>query len=398
MSRVLIAATPIWGHFAPMLRVACVVAEEHDITVLTSSRYQPSVVGAGLQHMALEGRANFDDRRIDDVFPARRSPRLEDRTLADVDDLVEVMVDQDRSLTRAFRDFDPDLILVDSGFLGAALLLAAGGCGRPLAACGVIPLVDTERDGLTDWLRARRGARLAASFHKVLATRDMAAPSWSVDQWPSRSDVLLQFSVPSLSGGEPGMDHVRYAGRIPTSAPADQDRVVTVSEAGVILTRGTLDSRADSLTWREVASRLSEHEHVTVAGWIDAELSGNPNIVQDLAVDLEAAMKSAVCVVTNGGYGTVQAAIAADVPLVVVPGSASAGDKHAIGRLVEGSGTGRYLPDADPDPRLIVTAVAEARAARAEVSETPRASTEYQHTDWRRTLMMTVSELLKEGG
>jgi UDP:flavonoid glycosyltransferase YjiC (YdhE family) len=65
---VLMCATPIYGHFAPVRAIAKeLVARGYDVTFVTGSAYKESVEAIGAKLVPLEGRADFTEANLDEV-------------------------------------------------------------------------------------------------------------------------------------------------------------------------------------------------------------------------------------------------------------------------------------------------------------------------------------------
>jgi UDP:flavonoid glycosyltransferase YjiC (YdhE family) len=97
--------------------------------------------------------------------------------------------------------------------------------------------------------------------------------------------------------------------------------------------------------------------------------------------------------VTNGGYGGVQQALAAGIPLVV---GGDGEDKHEIAARVGWSGAGVNLKTGDPTPDQVREAV---RRVRVEPSFRERAQAlarEYAAHDAHALLAATVDELARD--
>ena len=71
MTRIIIAATPIYGHVAPLRSIAAdLVRRGHHVTFLSGSAFKTAVEGTGATFVPFSGNADFD---VSDpvAFPAR---------------------------------------------------------------------------------------------------------------------------------------------------------------------------------------------------------------------------------------------------------------------------------------------------------------------------------------
>jgi UDP:flavonoid glycosyltransferase YjiC (YdhE family) len=76
MADVLVCASSIAGHVAPMRAVASSLRERgHTVRMLTGSRFAEPVLAAGVEFISLGGAADFDDTDLDVAFPGRSEAR-----------------------------------------------------------------------------------------------------------------------------------------------------------------------------------------------------------------------------------------------------------------------------------------------------------------------------------
>jgi len=72
MANILIAATPAPGHVNPMLILAEHLASlGHSICFLSGSRFRARAESMGLEFVLLQGNADIDHERLDELFPER---------------------------------------------------------------------------------------------------------------------------------------------------------------------------------------------------------------------------------------------------------------------------------------------------------------------------------------
>src|SRR5882762_3414929 len=122
MTRILIASTPAYGHFAPLLSIAAhVVASGYEVHFLTGERFRSAVEETGATFIALTGKANYDTSRPRDFFPERGGlpagfPRLE----YDMRHIfADPVPDQHAAITRILDEADEQVIIVqDAWFFG----------------------------------------------------------------------------------------------------------------------------------------------------------------------------------------------------------------------------------------------------------------------------------------
>jgi UDP:flavonoid glycosyltransferase YjiC (YdhE family) len=64
MTKILVASTPVYGHFAPMRSIARhLVQSGHDVTFLTGEQYRSQVEAVGADFVPLTGLAGYNAER-----------------------------------------------------------------------------------------------------------------------------------------------------------------------------------------------------------------------------------------------------------------------------------------------------------------------------------------------
>ncbi|GAA2178703.1 glycosyltransferase [Leucobacter tardus] len=391
MSTFLLAATPIRGHFGPILEIAVYLhGRGHDVTLLSGRRYRDTVEGRGVRFVPLRGVADFDDRDADSYIPDRlryrgiRRAQYEIRTI-----FFETVPDQYAALSEQIAAVRPDAVLVDNTFAGALPFTRAARFDQSadathpvIAGLGVMPLSQSD-DGLAphgmglppartalDRLRYRLFAVAAkhAVFRSVqrAAARVLAQTGMRLDQ--SAMDLARLFDV-FFQSGPRGLDYprpelsrnVRYAGVLP-QAPAAADlpdwwddldgrRVVHV-------TQGTIDNDDFGRLVRPTIDALADTDLLVVVSAGGNALSqigplpANARAATYLPYDL--LLPRTDVMVTNGGFGGVLAAVSHGVPLVV---AGVTEDKPEVAARVAWSGAGIDLRDGSPDAVTVRDAV-----------------------------------------
>jgi UDP:flavonoid glycosyltransferase YjiC (YdhE family) len=298
---------------------------------------------------------------------------------------------QYRDLRAILERAPVDGIVVDTMFLGALPLALGPPADRPVLACvGVMPYAGTSRDAAPFGVGLQPGKGFAsrarnrfmnwATEHGALADIQRFArhrlaeagvenggrfPGYLVDVPSKVVDAYWQATVAGFEYPRSDLaPTVRFVG--PILAPPAPDFDVPSwwgeLEAGrpvVHVTQGTLDNadldRLLVLTMRALAD--DDVLVVATTGGPDPEplrAGLPPNARLERFIPHDRLLPHVDVMVTNGGYGGVQQALANGVPLVVAGDSE---DKPEVAARVQWSGCGVNLHTGHPSPAMVARAV-----------------------------------------
>lgn len=389
MARFVIGSSPIHGHVTPLLRVTTGLVERgHDVVVLTGSRFAQAVEATGANHAPLPGACDYDDRDLDGCFPGRVGKRGPARINFDASRVfADAIPHQFNALRELLGRFSADAILVEPGFNGVLPLLLGGANVRPpVAALNVSALILSSRDtapfgfGLAPSTKPLGRARNLAlrlviqrvllgpsqrHFQRVVASvGSPTLPMFYMDAF-SLADRYLQPTVPSFEYPRRDLpESVRFVGPMlptPTSrfeAPAwwgelDGSRPV------VHVTQGTVATADFGRLIAPTVAALADDDIlvvVTTAGRppsaIPGALPANARVAEFLPYDH--LLPKVDLMVTNGGYGGVQFALAHGIPLVV---AGATEEKPEIAARVAWAGVGINMRTGKPTPEKLRTAI-----------------------------------------
>ncbi len=388
--RYLLCSTPAQGHTAPLLALARrLVAEDHAVTFYTTAHYQRQVEGAGATFVPFARQDDAHDLMV--VNPERESSsRRGARGVKD--DLRRIFIGplpgQYQGLRRILAAFPADCIVVDTMFFGALPLALGPPAARPALACvGVMPYASSSRDtapfgtalqpGTGPLHRVRNRSLNWLTEHVALAdiqrfarqrlaeTGTAGFPGYFIDLQPKVVDAYFQATVPGFEYPRSDLARsVRFVGPIlappslafrppPWWDELEQGRPV------VHITQGTLDN-ADLGRLLLLGARALAREDVLVVattggpdpGPLGRGLPANVRLERFIPHDV--LLPHVDAMVTNGGYGGVQQALAHGVPLVV---SGDSEDKPEVAARVQWSRTGINLHTGRPSEAMVRRAV-----------------------------------------
>jgi len=429
MTRVIVAASPIYGHFAPMRAIAAdLVRRGHHVTVTTGSKYRDAVEAVGARFAPLLGAADFDGDDIPALFPEILSvaPGPEFLAFGLQHVFIDPVPDQHRTLQELLAELsaegEPVVVLHETGFFGAWPLRFGAAGPRPAAVVGlgVVPLTISSEDTAPFGLglppdnspegRERNRAANAMvqgtlfgstqdHLVKVLASCGATEPApFILDGISSVPDRFLQMSIAQLDyprGDLP--ESIRYVGALPVGSGqkvalpewwdevASAPRVVVVSQGTAAntdfteLVQPTLDALAD-LDVLVVATlgRAAELERVPA----------NARVAEYIPFD--DLLPRTDVLVSNGGYGGVQQALGLGVPMVL---AGQTEDKVEVTARAAWTGAAINLATQRPEVGDIRAAVETVLAEKTYRERAAELAAEYARHDALTAIHETVSEL-----
>lgn len=393
MTHHLLLSSPLLGHLGPVLAVASALrGRGDDVTVLTGRRYRDRVEAAGAEFSALPPEADYDDTDLDAWLPGRAGRTGIDAVRHDLIGMfVRPLPAQARAVAAELARRRYATVVAETAFLGVLPLAASAPAGDrvPVVGLSAIPVTFTSVDAApfgpalapgTTALHRLRNRVLTTALHAgpfrpvrraaEAAMAEAGAPAMRgtfFDQ-AAAFDVCFQLSAPGLEYPRRELpDSIRFVGPLrpvpaTTPAPAWWQDVLDARAAGrpvVHVTQGTIDN-ADLGRLLVPALRGLEGDDVLVV----ATTGGRP--VADLLAAAGGALPANArvaeflsypdllprtdVVVTNGGFGGVQQALAAGVPLVVAGGTE---DKPEVAARVAWAGAGVDLRTGTPAPQRV---------------------------------------------
>lgn len=385
MARILVGSVPATGHINPLVPVVrALCARGHEVRWCTGVKHRAKVESSGARFVAWTHARDYDEAQLEREFPGRAHLR----GLAQLKfDMKHVFIDnapgQMRDLKDIAQEFAPDVLFCEAGTLGGLFFAELN--ALPLAILGVIPLarssIDTAPFGLglapdTSALGHIRNRGLNWVVEHLLfrdvqqhwndTRRQVGLPhtGWWLNAG-DRATVYMQPCIPSLEYPRSDLPaNVRFIGMIPPDTPPDWVAPAFWQELDgarpiVHVTQGTIANAVPQLIGPALEGLANEDVLVVVAtGGRTAESLGLGNVPRNARVGTffpyaELLRKTSV-MITNGGYGGVQMALAHGVPLAVAGASE---DKPEVAMRVACSGAGINLRTATPTPQQVHTAV-----------------------------------------
>jgi UDP:flavonoid glycosyltransferase YjiC (YdhE family) len=372
--RVLFTTIPASGHFSPLIPLAHALdAAGHDVAVATAESFGDAVRRARIDHVPAGVDSREVGRLMADRPELRAMPKQELIRWLVVEAFANIYASALLADRQRLLDWQPDLVVREEGeFAGPAIAALAGvpwvdhswGPMRPSTAIDdVVPQLAQlwERHGLLPDPRA--------GFYRWLYL-DVAPPTL---QFPYAAKVANRRAIRSISA--------------PPSAKLPSWLSTLGRRPCIYVTLGTSLQASDRDFFRIVMSAL-EHEDtdvvVTVGPSEPTALEPTPrNVRVEHFIPQDALMPFCAAVVSNGGAGSTMGALAAGVPLLIVPAIAASQTRNAqavvrcgAGRTIDRDGISRdvihrevrVLLD-DPSYAQVARTIADEIAAMPEPAE-----------------------------
>jgi MGT family glycosyltransferase len=358
MVRVLAYSIPGKGHLFPLIPVLTELrARGHAVTLLTGAGDIAATEGLGFDVHAVDPA--IEQVPLDDwkTHNPRKALRLSVQAMA------ERAQHDSVDLTRAIECFAPDIVIVDANAWGA--VCAAEAWGGPWALFVPYPLPISSRDappfgpglrpatGPLGRLRDRtlRPLVLGALEREVIpplntlrAEAGLEPVAGADEMFGTAPLVIATTSEPFEYSRSDWPDNVVLVGACDWDPPASAPPWLDVIERPIVLVTTSSLYQGDDVLVSTAISALAEEPVEVIATLPAADpdqfvLPANARVERQLPHGL--VLDRAACMVTHGGMGSTQKALARGVPVCVVPFGR---DQSEVARRVEVSGGGTRLP------------------------------------------------------
>jgi MGT family glycosyltransferase len=370
--RVLVATTPGEGHVNPMLPVAReLVRRGHDVRWYTGKAFRVKVERVGARYEPMRAAYDFSGLSREEAFPQHAGMTgVRGMIVGFKDIFIDPAPDQMNDLEGLLDEFPANVLVTDETFFGAGFLSER--TGIPVAWVATSIYVFSSRDTAPLGLglppsasplgRARNTVLKLLTDHIVMRDLRLHAdavrtrvglpliPKGAFENIMRVPDLYLLGTVPSFEYPRSDMvSQVRFVG--PFINPVSADFVPPTwwaeVEAGrrvVHVTQGTVANDAERLLLPAIRALAAEDVLVVATTGVppaQLRLGEMPdNVRLEQFVPHHALLPHVDAMVTNGGYGGVNAALAHGVPLVV---ASATEEKHEVASRVSWAGVGIHL-------------------------------------------------------
>jgi MGT family glycosyltransferase len=372
MARILLYTSPASGHtFPPVPTALELAARGHEVVVRTGAAGVESLRSAGLEAGAVDPRIEaieVDDWRASNPLSATR------RLFAAFARRAEFELPE---MQAAIAGEEPDLLWIDINCIAASAAAEASGLpwahylpyphpvparGVPAYGPGLAP-----PSGPLGQLRDRAlHAVNRAAFRSILPPFNQLRRSLGLPSFPRGEDyflsapLLIQFSAEPFEYHRDWPASVRLVGPGLWDPPAEDPSWLAGEERPIVLLSASTEFQDDGALIEAGLDALAGEPYAviaTTAAHDPARFRVPPNARVERFLPHSPILRRASAVVCHGGMGTTQKALAAGVPVCVVP---FLRDQFEIARRVTVAGAGESLRARSLRPDRLRAAVAGA--------------------------------------
>lgn len=388
MSRFLFAATPAAGHVNPGLPIVrALVAAGHDVLVTTGPAFEEAVTATGAEFVPLPEAAWIDAATLDTRFPRRAALTGARQFRFDLRHFFTAPAGAQAAHVLSLLDRPVDAVVADTGFVGGGLVAEAAGVPFAVYGISVFPYASRDVAPFGSALPPRadlpgrvRNRLLGAALRRYVSGPSVTALNEqraavglpprrrTVLDWNDRIGLYLQLSPPGFDyprSDRPPVVHEIGMPEPPVprgwTPPAWWGQLA--GRRVVVVTQGTVSTDPAQLL-RPAIDGLAGLDVLVVVltgGADPAGLGPLPANTRAAAfVPYGPLLRRAAMMVTNGGFGGVQLAVAAGLPLVV---AGRTEDKAEVAARVAWSGVGLDLRTQRPTAGMVAAAARQVLAS-----------------------------------
>ena len=430
-AQVLIASVPIYGHVEKLRAVAAdLVQRGYKVSFLTGSVFGKSIEKIGARFIALDGTADFDASEVENLFPERgQLPAGPEQLCWDLKHLfIEHMPEQYRAVQRFLNGAysqraDPVVMLQDTMFMGAMPVLLGAPGMQPAAVIGIgiTPITlssvdtapfnsglppDSSKKGRIRNIAMRENFRQMLSGPQdlwILKLKELKASDTSgffMDLLNTVPDRYLQLSIQELEyPRSDAPDSLRFIGALPSgkretpALPSWWDIIVRHEKRLVVVSQGTASNDPKDLIIPTLEA-LKDLDLLVVATLVrNDRIEGYElpaNVFTAKFIPFDELVKHADVIVSNGGYGTIQHAFSAGVPMVLAGMSE---DKPEACARAAWTGAAINLAIHQPEPWQVRDAVKKILNTPSFKNRALQLQKQYLKTDCFGEIAATINEL-----
>ena len=385
MARFLVMTGPYPGHLAPVIPIVRKLLERgHEVVWITGRAYQKKVENTGATFHPLPKEIDPGETEVYDFYPKLKELKGSVQIRYWVKHVVlDASLREIEAIDEAMENFPADVLLGDS--IAWGLYFKSEKAGLPNACISLLPGSLPSPDTAPWGLGLLPGKNVVAKIRNRLLNfliygvllRDLTRHANRVRQKlglapydcslfsaiPRNMNLTMQISTPSFEYPRRNYsDQHHFIGPIIPEADHAFQRPkwwsdLDQSDSVVLVNQGTLAKDLDDLVVPTIEGLKDDNVQVVAVPVQEGQLQDLPiNAHAEPFIPFGHLLPHVSVMVTNGGYGGTQQALACGIPLVVAGGTE---DKMEVAARVEWSGAGINLRKQRPAPRDVREAVRE---------------------------------------
>jgi len=385
MARFLITTGPYPGHIAPSTPIVRKLIERgHEVVWITGRQYKEKVEATGARFYPLPKESDPNGMEVYDFYPELRNLK----GLAQIKYWIKhIMLDSCSRdievIDTVLTDFPADVLIGDT--IAFALSFKSEIGRLPCATISLLPLslpsrhtapfglgllpgknlITKTRNRLLNFLTYRilllDVTRYANNIRRELGLKTLNGHFFSA-MWQIPS-LIMQISTPAFEYPRSDLpEHFRFIGPIMIEPnlefqPPHWWSDLNCSKSVILINQGTLAKNLDDLIVPTIKGLKNEQMLVVSVPVEEGQLGELPvNVRTEPFIPFDHLLPHVNVMVTNGGYGGTQLALAHGIPLVV---AGETEDKIEVAARVEWAGAGINLRKQRPSPEKVREAVKE---------------------------------------
>ncbi len=345
--RILIGTSPLAGHINPLTSLAqSLLAAGHEVLWYTGHSFEAKISTLGATFLPYQQAVEFDMEDIEARFPERAQYKGLELLKFDLrKTFLGNLEGQAADLLAICDTHQPDVFLCDFGFMGAVVVkyrlqlpvVVCNISALPLSSSNTAPFgfglppsnsfVGQLRNHFLYWLlQSVVMADLQREFNARLTAMGLPVlDCFFFDAAVHVPDLVLQLTTPLFEYPRPNLpDTLHFIGPILPVFPLSYDQPdwwpdLETERSVVLVTQGTLATNPRQLILPAIQALANQDMLVvvTTANRPVSELGElPPNVRVEPFIPYDRLLPHVDLLITNGGYGTVQMALAHGVPMV----------------------------------------------------------------------------------
>jgi MGT family glycosyltransferase len=374
---VLVYTTPGPGNIYPVVPTLLELRDRgHQLHVRTRDTEAVRLRSLGLDAQAIDPRIH--EIEIDDYL-ARSQIDASMRLLRAIAARGKIEIE---TMTGAIEQLDPDVLLIDATAQGAGYAAQASGLPwaqycpfpPPIRSRDVPPyglglrpargLPGRARDSLLYWVSERLLSGQLKPLNELRSGLGLAPLEAFDEQYREADEFILYTAEPYEYPRRDWPANVRLVGPGNWGPSDDAPPWLLAETRPIVLVTASTELQADARLISTALEAIAGEPLAlvaTTAAHDPAEFSSPANAHVERFLAHDPIIARAACVISHGGQGTTQKALAAGVPVCVVP---FCRDQFEVARRVELAGAGVRLTPRRLTPRRLRLAVREAIGKR----------------------------------